>query len=95
VFVSADWGRASIPMLIEKKIGLRVQIAPMTKISAFASDAQTVEWTYGKLQVVRKAMAESFARLVDARFFEEDEIPPLLRQIFHETPRNLYGLGDD
>jgi glucuronate isomerase len=95
VFVSTDWGWASVPMLIEQNIGLRVQIAPMTKISGFASDASTVEWTYGKLQIVRKAMAEIFARLVDARFFEEDEIPPLLRQIFHDTPRDLYGLGVD
>jgi glucuronate isomerase len=94
VYASGDWGHNFFPMTIEKNVGLRVQVAPMTKIGGFLSDADYVEWSYGKLQVVRKAMAAALARLVDARFFEEDEIPPLLRQILHDTPRDLYDLGE-
>jgi glucuronate isomerase len=94
VYLSGDWSHNFVPMLIEKNIGLRVQVAPMTKITGFVSDATSAEWTYGKLQIVRKAMAAALARLVDARFFEEDEIPPLLHQILHDTPRDLYGVRD-
>ena len=94
VYASGDWGHNFFPMTIEKNIGLRVQASPMTKVGGFLSDASYVEWSYGKLQVVRKAMAAALARLVEGRFFEEDEIPPLLRQILHDTPRDLYGLGE-
>jgi hypothetical protein len=94
VYASSDWSHNFCPMTIEKNIGLRVQVAPMTKIGGFLCDANYAEWSYGKLQVVRKAMASALARLVDARFFEEDEIPPLLHQILHDTPRELYDLGE-
>jgi glucuronate isomerase len=92
VYVSGYWWHNFFPMLIEKNVGLRVQVAPAMKVGGFLCDAYYAEWSYGKLQVVRKAMAAALARLVDARFFEEDEIPPLLRQILHDTPRDLYGL---
>ena len=93
VYASGYWWHNFFPMTIEKNVGLRVQVAPMTKVGGFLCDAYYAEWSYGKLQVVRKAMAAALARLVEARFFEEDEIPPLLRQILHDTPRDLYGLG--
>ena len=95
VYASGYWWHNFFPMMIEKNVGLRVQVAPMTKVGGFLCDAYHAEWSYGKLQVVRKAMAAALARLVDARFFEEDEIPPLLHQILHDTPRDLYGLTDE
>jgi hypothetical protein len=94
VYASGYWWHNFFPMTIEKNVGLRVQVAPMTKVGGFLCDAYYAEWSYGKLQVVRKAMAAALARLVDSRFFEEDEIPPLLHQILHDTPRDLYGLAD-
>jgi glucuronate isomerase len=94
VYASGYWWHNFFPMTIEKNVGLRVQVAPMTKVGGFLCDAYYAEWSYGKLQVVRKAMAAALARLVDSRFFEEDEIPPLLRQILHDTPRDLYDLGE-
>ncbi len=95
VYAAGDWSYAFAPLSIEKNLALRVQVAPMTKIGGFLSDASCAEWCYGKLQVARKAMAASLARLVDSRFFEEDEIPPLLRQILHDTPLDLYNLGEE
>jgi glucuronate isomerase len=95
VYLSGYWWHNFFPMLIEKNVGLRVQVAPSMKIGGFLCDAYYAEWSYGKLQVVRKAMAAALARLVDARFFEEDEIPPLLHQILHDTPRDLYGLWEE
>ena len=81
------------PATIEKIIGLRVQIAPMTKIGGFLCDAYYAEWTYGKLQVVKKAMAAALAHLVEAGYYEEHELPAILRQVLHDTPRDLYDLA--
>jgi len=95
VYAAGYWWHNFFPATIEKIAGMRVQVAPMTKITGFLSDAYYVEWTYGKLQVVKKAMAAALARLVEAGFYEEEEIPPLLQQILHDTPRDLYGLGPE
>jgi glucuronate isomerase len=93
VYLSGYWWHNFFPGSIEKIIGQRIQMAPMTKLGGFLCDAYYAEWTYGKLQVVKKAMASALAWLVELGFFEEDELPPVLHQILHDTPRDLYDLG--
>jgi glucuronate isomerase len=92
VYATGYWWHNFFPGTIEKIFGLRVQMAPMSKIGGFLCDAYYAEWTYGKLQLVKKAMASALAKLVEQGFYEEDEVPPLLRQVLHETPRDVYGL---
>jgi glucuronate isomerase len=92
VYTSGYWRHALTPATIERIVGLRLPGAPMTKVGGFLSDAAFVEWIYARLQLVKKAMAASLARLVEAGFYEEDELPSLLRQILHDTPRDLYDL---
>jgi glucuronate isomerase len=93
VYVSGYWWHNFFPATIQRIVGMRVQMAPMTKVSGFLCDAYYAEWTYGKLQVVKKAMAAALASLVESGYYEEDEIPPILHQILHDTPRDLYDLG--
>ncbi len=92
VFTSGYWWHGFFPGLIDKAIGLRMQIAPMSKFSGFLCDAYYVEWSYGKLQVVKKAMSTALARLVEAGFLDEEALPTLLYQVLHDTPRTLYDL---
>jgi hypothetical protein len=47
----------------------------MTKVGGFLCDAYYAEWTYGKLQVVKKAMASAFARLIESGYYEEEDVP--------------------
>ncbi len=92
VYASGYWWHNFFPGTIEKIFGLRVQMAPMSKIGGFLCDAYYAEWTYAKLQLVKKAMASALARLVEQGFYEEDELPPVLHQVLHDTPRDLYNL---
>ncbi len=93
VYASGYWWHSFFPPTIERIVSLRTQIAPMTKWSAFLCDAYYIEWTYGKLQVVKKAMARALANLVESSAYEEDELPSILRQVLHDTPRDLYDLA--
>lgn len=92
VYTSGDWSHNFTPATIERSFGLRIQTAPMSKIGGFLSDAGSVEWTYGKLLMVRKAMASALARQVEGGYYEEHEIPAILHQVLHDTPLNLYDL---
>jgi glucuronate isomerase len=93
VYASGYWWHSFFPPLIERIVAQRMQIAPMTKFSGFLCDAYYVEWTYGKLQIVKKAMSQALSKLVEASAYEEDELPPILHQILHDTPRALYDLA--
>jgi glucuronate isomerase len=94
-YAAGCWGHAFTPAGVERTIGLRATVVPMTKFTAFVSDASTVEWVYAKALLARKATASAFARLVEAGYYEEDELPLIFRQIFHNTPRDLYDLGKE
>jgi hypothetical protein len=93
VYVSCDWWQDFAPPAIERGFSVLLRYTPMTKFGGFSSDAETVEWSYGKLQVASKAMASAFADEIDAGSYEEDEVPAILRQILYQTPRDLYDLG--
>ncbi len=94
VYSSGYWWHSFFPGLIEQTASLRLQIAPWTKIGGFLCDAYYAEWTYGKLQVVKKALAAALAKLVETGFLDESILPELLSQILHDTPRDLYDLAD-
>lgn len=94
VYGSGYWWHNFFPATIEKIITMRLQAAPMTKIGGFLSDAYSAEWTYAKLQVVKTAMAQALAKMVESRFLDEDLLPAILTQILHDTPRDLYDLHD-
>jgi glucuronate isomerase len=94
VYLSGYWWHNFFPATIEKIAALRLQIVPMTKFSGFLCDAYYAEWTYGKLQVVKRSLAAALTHLVETGFLEEDTVPDLLRQVLHDTPRDLYELED-
>jgi glucuronate isomerase len=93
VYASGPGGDGFVPASIARVFAYRIQAAPMTKIGAFLSDSASAEWLYGRLQLVKKALASSLSRLVESRFLDEDELPGLLRQVLHDTPRDLYDLA--
>ncbi len=94
VYASGYWWHNFFPATIEKIVGLRMQVTPMTKFSGFLCDAYYAEWTYGKLQIVKKAMASALAHLVEAGFYREEDLPAILQNVLHDTPRDLYDLKD-
>jgi hypothetical protein len=64
VSLAGYWWHNFYPDLISREASLRLQVTPMVKITAFLCDAYYVEWTYGKLQVVRRSLAKALASLV-------------------------------
>ncbi|QDV33059.1 hypothetical protein [Tautonia plasticadhaerens] len=92
VYTSGYWWHTFFPSLIERHFSLRSQVVPMTKFCAYLSDAYSVEWAYGKLQVVKRAIASALARQVEAGFAREEDLPELLTQVLHDSPRDLYDL---
>jgi glucuronate isomerase len=92
VSVTGSWRSNFSATAIADFIAREVHRVPMVKLTGFSSGASSAEWVYGKYQMTRKAMASGFARLIEAGYFEEDEIPPILLAILHDTPRSLYPM---
>ena len=95
VYGSGYWWHNFFPATIERIFGLRMQVAPMTKIGGFLCDAYYCEWTYGKLQIIKKSIGAALAHLIDTGFADEANVPALLKQVLHDSPRDLYDLESD
>ena len=94
VFAEGFAGTGVQPAAVEQNVLSRIQQAGGTKVGGFASGATSAEWIYGSLQATRKVTASALARAVAGGFFEEDEIPPLVRSIFAIAPNLWYRLDD-
>ncbi len=94
VFAEGFCGLGASPGAIEQNVVARIGQVGSTKIGGFASGAATAEWVYGSLQATKKATASALARAVSGGFFEEDELPPLIRALFSTSPLDWYRLKD-
>jgi glucuronate isomerase len=92
-FLMSSWSELHVPTVIERDLAIMIQSVPMTKIVGFASGASSIEWVYARLQLAKKAMAGALAGPVDHRYYEEDEIPTILKQILLDTPKELFGIS--
>ncbi|MFO0909387.1 MAG: hypothetical protein U0794_13720 [Isosphaeraceae bacterium] len=70
---------------VAESLSHRLQVLANSSFAGFASQAATPEWVYGRFQLVRKATSHALAHMVEAGFYEEHELPPLLRRIFHDN----------
>ena len=77
---------------LERNVLARVEQAGVSRIGGFASGARSAEWVYGSLQATKRATALALARVVSGGFLDEDEIPALVKKLFHDSPSDWYRL---
>jgi len=92
VYISGYWWYSFYPVYIRKMLEERIQILPLTKIGGFFSDAYVVEWSYGKVALVRKELANVLCNAVEQRYLTEKLALRVAKSILDENPRKLYRL---
>lgn len=86
------WWHNFFPDTIRQVIAERLDMLPTNKQIGFFSDAYCVEWTYAKMILVRKQMAEVLAQKVGQGQFNRDEALAIARRILFESPQSLLGM---
>ena len=86
------WWHNFFPETIRQVMGERLDMLPANRQIGFFSDAYCVEWTYAKLRLVRKIMAQLLAERVQQGQFTLDECLEFARAIFFESPQTLVGM---
>ena len=86
------WWHNFFPDVIRQMIQERLDMLPTNRQIGFFSDAYCVEWTFGKLLVVRKQLAQVLAsRIVQGQYKQEDALS-IARAILFESPQLLLGM---
>jgi len=73
----------------------RLEIVPANKISCFFSDAYVVEWSYGKLCLIRKELTRVLSEKVKEGYYSESYALEIAKLLLNQNPRNIYNLNKE
>jgi glucuronate isomerase len=85
------WWHNFFPGAMRKVMSDRLDMLATNKQIGFFSDAYCVDWTYAKVLIVRKQLAEVLAQKVAQQQYTVDEALSVARQILFESPQTLLG----
>ena len=86
------WWHNFFPDAIRYVMSERLDMLPLNKQVGFFSDAYAVEWTYAKVVMVRRIMAQVLARRVEQRQYSREDALNIARAILYESPQTLLGM---
>ncbi len=89
--LSGYWWHNFFPSIIHRVMEERLDMLPTNKQVGFFSDAYCLEWTYGKLLVVRQILAEVLAVKVRQGQYSLESALNIAREMLYQTPIDLLG----
>ncbi len=92
VVLSGAWWYLAFPNAIRKVLRQRVEMLPMTKCCGFFSDAQCVEWIYGRAKLFRRELSITLSQLVFEGYLSHQTALQLAQHYLLENPKRVYKL---
>lgn len=92
VSLAGHWWYAFSPPYIRSMLVERLLALPAVKLHAFFSDAYNVEWSTGKLALLRRELAWVLAELIVSGYLTESQAPEIARLLLYENPARFYSL---
>jgi glucuronate isomerase len=92
ISLTGFWWYGFSPPYIRAMLTERLLALPMVKLHAFFSDAYNVEWSVGKLALLRRELSRVMAELVVFHYISESQAPELAKYLLHENATRLYKL---
>jgi hypothetical protein len=86
------WWYAFSPPYIRSMLTERLMALPAVKLHAFFSDAYNVEWSAGKLALLRRELARVLAELMVSHYLSESQASDVARALLLENATRLYKL---
>lgn len=86
------WWHNFFPSAIRHIMDERLDMVPANQQIGFFSDAYCVEWSYGKLALVRTLLAQALAERIERGQYTREEALSVARSILYESPQTLLGL---
>ena len=84
--VAGYWWHTFFPSSISRIIDERLDMLPLNKQIGFFSDGYCLDWSYAKLQIVRKQFANILAHKIEQQQYDLTSALLIAKKIFYETP---------
>jgi len=89
------WWETFFPSVMHTALARRFDMVPLSRLIGFFSDGWCVEYVYGRLQVVRRVLANVLAERIERGFWTREEALASAREILFETPRRIFLPDED
>jgi hypothetical protein len=89
------WWHSFFPAFIERAMEERLDMLSTAAQVGFFSDAYTLEWSYAKAVMVRRALSRVLAKKVAAGQYSRPQAEGIAREILFETPKRFMGAPAD
>lgn len=74
----------------EECMQYRFEALPPSRSAFVVSDARCIEWSYGKIWLIKKLIAEFLSRQIERGFFSQDDALSCAREWLHDAPARWY-----
>jgi glucuronate isomerase len=92
ISLSGFWWFGFSPPYIRAMLTERLLALPMVKLHAFFSDAYNVEWSAGKLALLRRELSRVLAELIVSGYLRESQVPEVAKCLLNGNAARLYKL---
>ncbi|MEC0228657.1 glucuronate isomerase [Paenibacillus alba] len=72
----------------------RLEALPAIKSSLIVSDARSMEWSYGKIAVIKRLVAEFLWKQIEAGWIDQDTAYPIAEDWLYRSAAKRYGIED-
>ncbi len=86
------WWHNFFPVAIKQVMAERLDMLPVNKQIGFFSDAYCIEWSYGKLVLVRKLLAEVLTEKIERGQYSFESAIDIAHEILFNSPQTLLGV---
>ena len=91
--LAAYWWHNFFPATIRQVLSERLDMLPTNKQIGFFSDAYCLEWTYAKVILVRRIMAQVLAEKIEQGQYSQGDALSIARAILYESPQSLLNMS--
>jgi hypothetical protein len=88
------WWHNFFPSVIRQVMEERLDMLPVNKQIGFFSDAYCVEWTYAKVVMVRKILAEVLTGKIETGQYTFEEAVAIAKSILYDSSCELLGMRE-
>jgi glucuronate isomerase len=90
VSLGGFWWQNFYPSIMQQGWHRRLDMVPWTALCGFFSDGYCIDWTFGRLRLTQRVLANTLAEKIRAGFYTAEQALRVAREILFETPKRLF-----
>lgn len=84
------WWGSFYPSVMHEAWHRRLDMVPTSRLCGFFSDGWCIDWTYARVRMTQRVLANVLAEKIDRGFCTSDQALRMVRTILFDTPKQLF-----